>query len=45
MKNIIFVHSKFSGIIGIEKNEKNIKIIYEEPKNYQKNTGGVQLSK
>ena len=42
MKNIIFVHSKFSEIIGIEKNKKDTKIIYEEPKNYQKNIGGVQ---
>jgi len=42
MKNITFVYSRFFGIIGIEKNKKNFKIIYEEPKYYQKNIGGVQ---
>ena len=42
MKNIHFIYSRLIGIVGVEKNGKNTKIIYEEPKNYLKNIGGVQ---
>ena len=40
MNNYKIFYSKFVGIIAVDKNSK--KIIYEEPKNYQKNIGGVQ---